>query len=152
MATHLQLWAVCRAQTSYRDGTDTKNHERPDCSSGCKHFHKLQGREGSDWGVCTEPKSPRAGLLTFEHMGCLFFEKDVVPTANASDLRIGSEVRGRSSGKRGVVTAVRISGVEVRFEDNTSNFLHPHLHLQSKDGLEFSGPWWDPSKEEQAEP
>ena len=47
-----------------------------DCSCGCVHFHKLDGEAGMDWGVCTEPKSPRAGLLTFEHMGCKEYEDE----------------------------------------------------------------------------
>jgi len=76
MPTHEQLWKVCRDQQAYRDGTDTSNHERPDCSSGCRHFHPLEGDAGMDWGVCAEPRSPRAGLLTFEHMGCIYFERD----------------------------------------------------------------------------
>lgn len=41
--------------------------EYPDCSSGCKFFAKLAGKLGSDWGVCANPESHRAGLLTFEH-------------------------------------------------------------------------------------
>jgi hypothetical protein len=47
----------------------------PDCSCGCKNFIKLEGKLGSDWGVCCNPKSPRKGLLTFEHQGCSFFEE-----------------------------------------------------------------------------
>jgi len=27
-----------------------------------------------DWGVCSNPRSPRCGLLTFEHQGCWEFE------------------------------------------------------------------------------
>lgn len=50
----------------------------PDCSCGCKHFYELKskGKEniGLDWGVCGNPQSPRAGLLTFEHQGCGMFE------------------------------------------------------------------------------
>jgi hypothetical protein len=46
----------------------------PDCSSGCRHFVKLAGDSGNDWGVCANPDSPRAGLLTFEHQGCAAFE------------------------------------------------------------------------------
>ena len=50
----------------------------PDCSSGCRHYRRLiseyeGGVEDADWGVCTNPRSPRAGLLTFEHQagqGC----------------------------------------------------------------------------------
>lgn len=45
----------------------------PDCSMGCKHFNSLHNKENPpsnmdyDYGVCTNPKSPRCGLLTFEH-------------------------------------------------------------------------------------
>jgi len=31
-----------------------------------------------DWGVCIAPRSPRSGLLTFEHHGCEFFEAERV--------------------------------------------------------------------------
>jgi hypothetical protein len=47
----------------------------PDCSCGCKHFLALAGTLGYNWGVCSNLQSPRAGLLTFEHMGCRFFEE-----------------------------------------------------------------------------
>lgn len=50
----------------------------PDCSYGCRHFYKLRGKRNEpirmDWGVCGNPQSPRAGLLTFEHQGCGMFE------------------------------------------------------------------------------
>ena len=37
-----------------------------------------------DWGVCANPKSPRAGLLTFEHQGCPEFAAlDGAPEARA---------------------------------------------------------------------
>ena len=45
----------------------------PDCSVGCRHFVKLKGPLGADWGVCSNPSAPRFGLLTFEHQagfGC----------------------------------------------------------------------------------
>jgi len=48
-----------------------------DCSTGCKWFAPLHGRLGDDWGVCTNRASHRVGLLTFEHQGCLQFEKQV---------------------------------------------------------------------------
>ena len=76
MDLHDRLWQVCREQDPYRAGTDTDGHTKPDCSSGCRHFIPLEGEVGKDWGVCSEPRSPRAGLLTFEHMGCSFFETD----------------------------------------------------------------------------
>jgi len=56
-----------------------KTKDYPDCSLGCKHFVKSNSNKdslGYNWGVCTNAKSPRNGLLTFEHMagyGC--FEK-----------------------------------------------------------------------------
>jgi hypothetical protein len=53
-----------------------RQREAADCSCGCKHFMTLAGDLGMDWGVCANPRSPRAGLLTFEHQGCEFFEYD----------------------------------------------------------------------------
>lgn len=57
---------------------EARLHEDPDyrgdCSCGCIYFLRLEGHEGTDWGVCTNPKSHRVGLLTFEHQGCLEFE------------------------------------------------------------------------------
>ena len=50
----------------------------PDCSAGCRHFFKLEGGLGNDWGVCGNPESPRAGMLTWEHQaghGCFEDEK-----------------------------------------------------------------------------
>lgn len=43
----------------------------PDCSCGCKWWIPLydvkNNEEDFDWGVCTKPTGPRAGLLTWEH-------------------------------------------------------------------------------------
>lgn len=72
---HKRLWEVCREQGDYL-ARDTNNHDKPDCSAGCRYFMPLEGKHGMDWGVCTEPRSPRAGLLTFEHMGCQYFEQE----------------------------------------------------------------------------
>lgn len=78
MATHEALWAICRDQERYLSGCeDPSQRDHPDCSCGCRWFHPLEGKEGMDWGVCTHPKSPRAGLLTFEHMGCAYFDAAV---------------------------------------------------------------------------
>ena len=46
----------------------------PDCSVGCAFAAWLAGDLGADWCVCTNPKSHRVGLLTFEHQGCQAFE------------------------------------------------------------------------------
>jgi len=46
-----------------------------DCGSGCRHFVPLAPASlKNDWGCCLNKKSPRVGLLTFEHMGCREFE------------------------------------------------------------------------------
>lgn len=61
-------------QCLLRRDTDFKpygNRERDsaDCSCGCIFFAPLQSIP-TDWGVCSNPDSPRAGLLTWEHQGC----------------------------------------------------------------------------------
>lgn len=56
-------------------GKQTREGEfSSDCSCGCRHFAILDGPLGADWGVCMNQRSPRAGLLTFEHQGCPQFE------------------------------------------------------------------------------
>lgn len=74
-AGHEQLWKICKKLSSdFEPYGERPDEERgPDCSCGCKFYHLLEGRAGGDWGVCWNPKSPRAGLLTFEHMGCREF-------------------------------------------------------------------------------
>lgn len=52
------------------------NKQYADCSWGCKYAIPLDGDLGMDWVVCTNPKSHRVGLLTFEHQGCFKFEDD----------------------------------------------------------------------------
>ena len=71
---HRLFWKVCRNQTAYWASTDTQH---PDCSCGCKWFVCLLYM--GDWGVCACPESPRAGLLTFEHMGCGHFKRGKSP-------------------------------------------------------------------------
>ena len=75
MTDHKHLLSIMRVlPTDYSDFGGTverwadpdKNY--PDCSVGCKWAEWLKGRLGADWCVCTNPNSPRAGLLTFEHM------------------------------------------------------------------------------------
>ena len=51
-----------------------ENDWGPDCSRGCRWFVGLVADLNRDWGVCSNPASPRSGLLTFEHQGCGDFE------------------------------------------------------------------------------
>ncbi|MGZ9166331.1 MAG: DUF3027 domain-containing protein, partial [Anaerolineales bacterium] len=73
---HEHLHSICRRLPSDFQPYGERERDGPDCSSGCKHFLKLPGKLGADWGVCANPASPRAGLLTFEHQGCEKFERD----------------------------------------------------------------------------
>lgn len=82
-ATHAELWAACHVHGLEYEGWVSAQERRAalvhdiplaDCSCGCRWFHILDGIRGMDWGVCFNPKSPRCGLLTFEHMGCEQYE------------------------------------------------------------------------------
>jgi hypothetical protein len=86
--THQQLWNVCRDKGEYESGL-AYHH---DCSAQCYWYHQLLGQRGMDWGVRTNPKSPRAGLLTFEHMGCQFYESSFHPMG--FNLTYHREVKG----------------------------------------------------------
>jgi hypothetical protein len=65
---HEHLHSICRHMPSDFEpyGERTATEAGADSSSGCKHFLKLSGKLGADSGVCANPASPRAGLLTFE--------------------------------------------------------------------------------------
>jgi hypothetical protein len=71
---HEHLHDICRHLPSDFESYGERVREGPDCSCGCRHFLKLPGKLGMDWGVCGNAASPRAGLLTFEHQGCEQFE------------------------------------------------------------------------------
>ncbi|NOH03384.1 MAG: hypothetical protein HND47_16185 [Chloroflexi bacterium] len=74
---HEHLHSICRRLPSdFQPYGERERNGGPDCSVGCKHFLQLPGDLGMDWGVCLNPASPRAGLLTFEHQGCKQFEYD----------------------------------------------------------------------------
>lgn len=54
------------------DGKPPEFKSEQCCS--CKFYVPLSGTLGADWGVCSNPRSPRDCLLTFEHDGCQFHE------------------------------------------------------------------------------
>lgn len=104
--SHEGMWAVCRKLPSdFEPYGERVRVEGPDCSCGCRFFVPLHGNLAFDWGVCANPKSPRAGLLTFEHQGCREFEGvegereeapvEVADPANGRD-RADSGLRGLS--------------------------------------------------------
>ncbi len=69
----------------------------PDCSCGCRWWTPLQGELRHDWGVCTNPDSPRCGLLTFEHQGCHQFAYAGEPADPAAELAGPDDDRASSS-------------------------------------------------------
>lgn len=78
-----RLWKAMRRLPSdfrpygRRDRYNKRKHGNDcDCSCGCRFYLVLEGQLGQDWGVCANPRSPRFGLLTFEHMGCKKFVYD----------------------------------------------------------------------------
>jgi len=76
MRDHDKCWQVCKTLPTDFEPYGHRERDGEDCSCGCKFFFQLKGSLGSDWGVCVNPESPRAGLLTFEHLGCELFEYD----------------------------------------------------------------------------
>jgi len=73
---HDRLHTVCRHLPTDFEPYGKRERNAADCSCGCQHFLTLPGPLGYDWGVCINPRSPRSGLLTFEHQGCEFFEAE----------------------------------------------------------------------------
>ncbi len=80
-ATHEQLWQITKKLPSDFEpyGKRSGDERGPDCSCDCTFYHRLEGQVAADWGVCWNPQSPRAGLLTFEHQGCEFYVESVAP-------------------------------------------------------------------------
>lgn len=83
---HRWLWRACKKLAGdydpWGDNERWADSKRayPDCSGGCKFYYLLEDRDGQhislDWGVCTNPRSHRYGLLTFEHQGCEMFRSE----------------------------------------------------------------------------
>ncbi len=68
MNLHAQFEKVCRDWDDYLIGKLGVDAFGSVCSCGCEYFHDLIGV--ADWGICLNPESLRAGLLTWEHQGC----------------------------------------------------------------------------------
>jgi DNA-directed RNA polymerase subunit H (RpoH/RPB5) len=71
---HEKLLKIVRTLETDYEPYGKVERDSSDCSCGCRHFVKLAGDVGEEWGVCANPESARAGLLTFEHQGCPEFE------------------------------------------------------------------------------
>jgi hypothetical protein len=71
---HEKLLKIVRTLKTDYEPYGNVERDGSDCSCACRHFVKLAGDVGEEWGVCVNPGSARAGLLTFEHQGCPEFE------------------------------------------------------------------------------
>jgi hypothetical protein len=59
------LWQILvKLPTDYEPYGQLERENFRDCSCGCRWYREMAGRAGLDWGVCTNPTSPRVGLLT----------------------------------------------------------------------------------------
>jgi len=78
MCLHKRIWKVCKSLPTDCEPWGKRKGGSKQCSHGCRFYLPLEDRGengiGGDWGVCINPKSPRAGLLTFEHQGCDLME------------------------------------------------------------------------------
>jgi hypothetical protein len=109
-ATHDQLLAVCR-------DADYVVWKENQCMH-CAFYQELKWDRGADWGVCFNPKSERAGLLSFEHMGCEAWkenegywedeETDKVREITLLSLRDFMEIYGKASEITDWITAKRL--------------------------------------------
>jgi hypothetical protein len=77
--SHEQLWQIAiKLPTDVEPWGLREPGAIGDCSCGCRWFQPLVAYP-FDWGVCTNPASPRVALLTFEHQGCPQFEVEEDP-------------------------------------------------------------------------
>jgi len=95
--THDELHGILRRLPSDFEPWGQRSRENdwgPDCSCGCRWFIRLQANLNHDWGVCSNPGSPRCGLLTFEHQGCREFEASATKDALLSREGVGTASPG----------------------------------------------------------
>jgi hypothetical protein len=108
---------------------------------------KLANEIGNDWGVCSNPESPRAGLLTFEHQGCTAFQAITVDR-NLTDAQLrhligeASQILQDRRRERIDKAAVEnptlpLEGGEFVYEVRTSYFPHVKGHFPTLFRLEW---------------
>jgi DNA-directed RNA polymerase subunit H (RpoH/RPB5) len=132
---HDKLLKVVRTlETDYEPHGKVESTDS-DCSCGCRHFVKLGSDAGNKWGVCANPESPRAGLLTFEHQGCAEFEP-ILFDRNLTDSQLRGLIAEASEilkDRRGDLMDLRATG-QTPLPDERGEFLydvrtshHPHI-------------------------
>lgn len=94
---HKMLWNVCKKLPSDYEpwGKRSDNERGGDCSCSCRFYMQLFDERHNtwdmDWGICVNPESPRAGLLTFEHQGCPHYKNETKAQEKLWDRLIGME-------------------------------------------------------------
>ena len=124
--SHDELWAICKKlPTDFEPyGTRSRQIGGPDCSCGCSWYHTLIGGARLDWGVCVNPASPRAGLLTFEHQGCEQFEEEII--------RDGDDVAGADTAAAGGEAESLDLLFDDELPDGLARLLYEHLRIDSR--------------------
>ena len=144
---HEKLWKIVRRLDTDYEPYGKAERDGSDCSCGCRHFVKLAGDVGNDWGVCSNPESPRSELLTFAHQGCPAFEPITVDL-NLTDAQLrhligeASQIlqdrRLERTDKAAVENpALPLEGGEFAYEVRTSYFPHIKGHFPTLFRLEW---------------
>lgn len=144
---HEKLWKIVRRLDTDYEPYGKAERDGPDCSCGCRHLVKLAGDVGNDWGVCSNPESPRAALITFEHQGCMAFEAITVDR-NLTDAQLRHLIGDASqmlqdrrlerTDKAAVEnTPLPLEGGEFVYEVRTSYFPHIKGHFPTLFRLEL---------------
>jgi len=82
---HDKLWKILRLLGTDYEPYGPVARNGSECPRGCRHFVRLAGDVGNVWGVCSNPESPRSGLLTLELQGCAGFEAMTDGAADETD-------------------------------------------------------------------
>jgi len=94
--TDEELWDACRRLPSdWEPHGQRKWHGRPEARPDCDTCRWFAGlfHASPDWGICANPVSERAGLLTFREQGCWQHEPkkerryQVIPSARCDFVR-----------------------------------------------------------------
>ena len=144
--SHEGMWAVCRKLPSDFEPYGERERDGPDCSGGCRFFVPLHGDLAFDWGICANPKSPRAGLLTFEHQGCAKFEAE--EGAEVSEATSGPDAgtASRDEESRFQRLSINRTDLEVAFEMSSNAETEAYLNKKTGETVIVS-PYGDDEEE-----
>jgi hypothetical protein len=144
---HGILWSVCRKLPTDFEPYGERNRDiaepGEDCSCGCVHFVQLAGGLGNDWGICINPKSPRAGLLTFEHQGCPEFQSYSTVKPAPEDPLAAESQEERSPAKKVKVDFNDVQMALEGFDSVSGEQVRHFLDIESGEVLVLCRDWED---------